>query len=387
MKKIAIEIMERQLQERKEAATSIINNTIEALKVLGQEELLSSNVVEVEKEKIVEVKVPVEVDKSELEALKVKNAEAEAIIKSLKKELANEKRKATNSNKRVDKLKEQVSELKSDVKGLSKIANKNKELVEENKYLKDMITKLEAKLNMKTNAEFKVPVKNKETVKKQTPVQINNDLKIYSNNNISILAQYKNVIFEASKRMDAITIYDPSMYGMKEEIKAALESAKLFTQARDVKDHDRIETEIGSCHAISKTKYMGFVMDNGKAICYVYEPSKYDTAKAILINKRLNNTSIKYEPATESQQALINNLVAQHVAANNKRMEQLSQDTYTGLGLDFLDGNNNQQTVSNSAPSVSLNFTKQPEQTAPSTNSPEEDMMAEFARMLDGLNA
>ena len=387
MKKIAIEIMERQLQERKEAATSIINNTIEALKVLGQEELLSSNVVEVEKEKIVEVKVPVEVDKSELETLKVKNAEAEAIIKSLKKELANEKRKATNSNKRVDKLKEQVSELKSDVKGLSKIADKNKELVEENKYLKDMITKLEAKLNMKTNAEFKVPVKNKETVKKQTPVQINNDLKIYSNNNISILAQYKNVIFEASKRMDAITIYDPSMYGMKEEIKAALESAKLFTQARDVKDHDRIETEIGSCHAISKTKYMGFVMDNGKAICYVYEPSKYDTAKAILINKRLNNTSIKYEPATESQQALINNLVAQHVAANNKRMEQLSQDAYTGLGLDFLDGNNNQQTVSNSAPSVSLNFTKQPEQTAPSTNSPEEDMMAEFARMLDGLNA
>lgn len=387
MKKIAIEIMERQLQERKEAATSIINNTIEALKVLGQEGLLSSNVVEVEKEKIVEVKVPVEVDKSELEALKVKNAEAEAIIKSLKKELANEKRKATNSNKRVDKLKEQVSELKSDVKGLSKIADKNKELVEENKYLKDMITKLEAKLNMKTNAEFKVPVKNKETVKKQTPVQINNDLKIYSNNNISILAQYKNVIFEASKRMDAITIYDPSMYGMKEEIKAALESAKLFTQARDVKDHDRIETEIGSCHAISKTKYMGFVMDNGKAICYVYEPSKYDTAKAILINKRLNNTSIKYEPATESQQALINNLVAQHVAANNKRMEQLSQDAYTGLGLDFLDGNNNQQTVSNSAPSVSLNFTKQPEQTAPSTNSPEEDMMAEFARMLDGLNA
>lgn len=387
MKKIAIEIMERQLQERKEAATSIINNTIEALKVLGQEELLSSNVVEVEKEKIVEVKVPVEVDKSELEALKVKNAEAEAIIKSLKKELANEKRKATNSNKRVDKLKEQVSELKSDVKGLSKIADKNKELVEENKYLKDMITKLEAKLNMKTNAEFKVPVKNKETVKKQTPVQINNDLKIYSNNNISILAQYKNVIFEASKRMDAITIYDPSMYGMKEEIKAALESARLFSQARDVKDHDRIETEIGSCHAISKTKYMGFVMDNGKAICYVYEPSKYDTAKAILINKRLNNTSIKYEPATESQQALINNLVAQHVAANNKRMEQLSQDAYTGLGLDFLDGNNNQQTVSNSAPSVSLNFTKQPEQTAPSTNSPEEDMMAEFARMLDGLNA
>lgn len=387
MKKIAIEIMERQLQERKEAATSIINNTIEALKVLGQEELLSSNVVEVEKEKIVEVKVPVEVDKSELEALKVTNAEAEAVIKSLKKELANEKRKATNSNKRVDKLKEQVSELESDVKGLSKIADKNKELVEENKYLKDMIAKLEAKLSMKSNAEFKVPVNNKEEVKKQEPVQVSDDLKIYSNNNISILAQYKNVIFEASKRMDAITIYDPNNYGMKEEINAALESAKLFTQARDVKDHDRIETEIGSCHAISKTKYMGFVMDNGKAICYVYEPSKYDTAKAILINKRLNNTSVKYEPATESQQALINNLVAQHVAANNKRMEQLSQDAYAGLGLDFLDGNNNQQTVSNSAPSISLNFTKQPEQTAPSTNSPEEDMMAEFARMLGGLNA
>ena len=387
MKKIAIEIMERQLQERKEAATSIINNTIEALKVLGQEELLSSNVVEVEKEKIVEVKVPVEVDKSELEALKVTNAEAKAVIKSLKKELANEKRRATNSTKRVDKLKEQVSELQSDVKQLNKISKENKKLLEENKQLQDMIAKLEAKLNMKTNAEFKVPVKNKETVKKQTPVQINNDLKIYSNNNISILAQYKNVIFEASKRMDAITIYDPNNYGMKEEIKAALESAKLFTQARDVKDHDRIESEIGSCHAISKTKYMGFVMDNGKAICYVYEPSKYDTAKAILINKRLNNTNIKYEPATESQQALINNLVAQHVAANNKRMEQLSQDAYAGLGLDFLDGNNNQQTISNSAPSVSLNFTKQPEQTAPSTNSPEEDMMAEFARMLGGLNA
>lgn len=385
MKKIAIEIMDRQLKERKEAATSIINNTMEALKVLGQEELLSSNVVEVEK--IVEVKIPAEIDRSELEKLQITNEESQAIIKGLKKELANEKRRATNSTKRVDKLKEQVSELQSDVKQLNKISKENKKLLEEKKQLQDMIAKLEAKLNMKTNAEFKVPVKNKETVKKQTPVQINNDLKIYSNNNISILAQYKNVIFEASKRMDAITIYDPNNYGMKEEIKAALESAKLFTQARDVKDHDRIESEIGSCHAISKTKYMGFVMDNGKAICYVYEPSKYDTAKAILINKRLNNTSIKYEPATESQQALINNLVAQHVAANNKRMEQLSQDAYTGLGLDFLDGNNNQQTVSNSAPSVSLNFTKQPEQTAPSTNSPEEDMMAEFARMLGGLNA
>lgn len=385
MKKIAIEIMERQLKERKEAATSIINNTMEALKVLGQEELLSSNVVEVEKR--VEVKIPAEIDRSELEKLQITNEESQAIIKGLKKELANEKRRATNSTKRVDKLKEQVSELQSDVKQLNKISKENKKLLEENKQLQDMIAKLEAKLNMKTNAEFKVPVKNKETVKKQTPVQINNDLKIYSNNNISILAQYKNVIFEASKRMDAITIYDPNNYGMKEEIKAALESAKLFTQARDVKDHDRIESEIGSCHAISKTKYMGFVMDNGKAICYVYEPSKYDTAKAILINKRLNNTNIKYEPATESQQALINNLVAQHVAANNKRMEQLSQDAYAGLGLDFLDGNNNQQTVSNSAPSVSLNFTKQPEQTAPSTNSPEEDMMAEFARMLGGLNA
>lgn len=385
MKKIAIEIMDRQLKERKEAATSIINNTMEALKVLGQEELLSSNVVEVEK--IVEVKIPAEIDRSELEKLQITNEESQAIIKGLKKELANEKRRATNSTKRVDKLKEQVSELQSDVKQLNKISKENKKLLEEKKQLQDMIAKLEAKLNMKTNAEFKVPVKNKETVKKQTPVQINNDLKIYSNNNISILAQYKNVIFEASKRMDAITIYDPNNYGMKEEIKAALESAKLFTQARDVKDHDRIESEIGSCHAISKTKYMGFVMDNGKAICYVYEPSKYDTAKAILINKRLNNTSIKYEPATESQQALINNLVAQHVAANNKRMEQLSQDAYTGLGLDFLDGNNNQQTVSNSAPSVSLNFTKQSEQTAPSTNSPEEDMMAEFARMLGGLNA
>lgn len=385
MKKIAIEIMERQLKERKEAATSIINNTMEALKVLGQEELLSSNVVEVEKR--VEVKIPAEIDRSELEKLQITNEESQAIIKGLKKELANEKRRATNSTKRVDKLKEQVSELQSDVKQLNKISKENKKLLEEKKQLQDMIAKLEAKLNMKTNAEFKVPVKNKETVKKQTPVQINNDLKIYSNNNISILAQYKNVIFEASKRMDAITIYDPNNYGMKEEIKAALESAKLFTQARDVKDHDRIESEIGSCHAISKTKYMGFVMDNGKAICYVYEPSKYDTAKAILINKRLNNTNIKYEPATESQQALINNLVAQHVAANNKRMEQLSQDAYAGLGLDFLDGNNNQQTVSNSAPSVSLNFTKQPEQTAPSTNSPEEDMMAEFARMLGGLNA
>lgn len=385
MKKIAIEIMDRQLKERKEAATSIINNTMEALKVLGQEELLSSNVVEVEK--IVEVKIPAEIDRSELEKLQITNEESQAIIKGLKKELANEKRRATNSTKRVDKLKEQVSELQSDVKQLNKISKENKKLLEEKKQLQDMIAKLEAKLNMKTNAEFKVPVKNKETVKKQTPVQINNDLKIYSNNNISILAQYKNVIFEASKRMDAITIYDPNNYGMKEEIKAALESAKLFTQARDVKDHDRIESEIGSCHAISKTKYMGFVMDNGKAICYVYEPSKYDTAKAILINKRLNNTSIKYEPATESQQALINNLVAQHVAANNKRMEQLSQDAYAGLGLDFLDGNNNQQTVSNSAPSVSLNFTKQPEQTAPSANSPEEDMMAEFARMLGGLNA
>lgn len=385
MKKIAIEIMERQLKERKEAATSIINNTMEALKVLGQEELLSSNVVEVEKR--VEVKIPAEIDRSELEKLQITNEESQAIIKGLKKELANEKRRATNSTKRVDKLKEQVSELQSDVKQLNKISKENKKLLEENKQLQDMIAKLEAKLNMKTNAEFKVPVKNKETVKKQTPVQINNDLKIYSNNNISILAQYKNVIFEASKRMDAITIYDPNNYGMKEEIKAALESAKLFTQARDVKDHDRIESEIGSCHAISKTKYMGFVMDNGKAICYVYEPSKYDTAKAILINKRLNNTNIKYEPATESQQALINNLVAQHVAANNKRMEQISQDAYAGLGLDFLDGNNNQQTISNSAPSVSLNFTKQPEQTAPSTNSPEEDMMAEFARMLGGLNA
>lgn len=385
MKKIAIEIMERQLKERKEAATSIINNTMEALKVLGQEKLLSSNVVEVEKR--VEVKIPAEIDRSELEKLQITNEESQAIIKGLKKELANEKRRATNSTKRVDKLKEQVSELQSDVKQLNKISKENKKLLEENKQLQDMIAKLEAKLNMKTNAEFKVPVKNKETVKKQTPVQINNDLKIYSNNNISILAQYKNVIFEASKRMDAITIYDPNNYGMKEEIKAALESAKLFTQARDVKDHDRIESEIGSCHAISKTKYMGFVMDNGKAICYVYEPSKYDTAKAILINKRLNNTNIKYEPATESQQALINNLVAQHVAANNKRMEQLSQDAYAGLGLDFLDGNNNQQTISNSAPSVSLNFTKQPEQTAPSTNSPEEDMMAEFARMLGGLNA
>lgn len=385
MKKIAIEIMERQLKERKEAATSIMNDTMEALKVLGQEELLSSNVVEVEK--IVEVKIPAEIDRSELEKLQITNEESQAIIKGLKKELANEKRRATNSTKRVDKLKEQVSELQSDVKQLNKISKENKKLLEEKKQLQDMIAKLEARLNMKTNAEFKVPVKNKETVKKQTPVQINNDLKIYSNNNISILGQYKNVVFEASKRMDAITIYDPSMYGMKDEINKSLESAKLFTQARDVKDHDRIESEIGSCHAISKTKYMGFVMDNGKAICYVYEPSKYDTAKAILINKRLNNTSIKYEPATESQQALINNLVAQHVAANNKRMEQLSQDAYAGLGLDFLDGNNNQQTVSNSAPSVSLNFTKQPEQTAPSTNSPEEDMMAEFARMLGGLNA
>ena len=385
MKKIAIEIMERQLKERKEAATNIMNDTMEALKVLGQEELLSSNVVEVEK--IVEVKIPAEIDRSELEKLQITNEESQAIIKGLKKELANEKRRATNSTKRVDKLKEQVSELQSDVKQLNRISKENKKLLEEKKQLQDMIAKLEAKLNMKTNAEFKVPVKNKETVKKQTPVQINNDLKIYSNNNISILAQYKNVIFEASKRMDAITIYDPNNYGMKEEIKAALESAKLFTQARDVKDHDRIEAEIGSCHAISKTKYMGFVMDNGKAICYVYEPSKYDTAKAISINKRLNNTSIIYEPATKSQQALINNLVAQHVAANNKRMEQLSQDAYAGLGLDFLDGNNNQQTVSNSAPSVSLNFTKQPEQTAPSTNSPEEDMMAEFARMLGGLNA
>ena len=385
MKKIAIEIMERQLKERKEAATSIMNDTMEALKVLGQEELLSSNVVEVEK--IVEVKIPAEIDRSELEKLQITNEESQAIIKGLKKELANEKRRATNSTKRVDKLKEQVSELQSDVKQLNKISKENKKLLEEKKQLQDMIAKLEARLNMKTNAEFKVPVKNKETVKKQTPVQINNDLKIYSNNNISILGQYKNVVFEASKRMDAITIYDPSMYGMKDEINKSLESAKLFTQARDVKDHDRIESEIGSCHAISKTKYMGFVMDNGKAICYVYEPSKYDTAKAILINKRLNNTSIKYEPATESQQALINNLVAQHVAANNKRMEQVSQDAYAGLGLDFLDGNNNQQTVSNSAPSVSLNFTKQPEQTAPSTNSPEEDMMAEFARMLGGLNA
>lgn len=385
MKKIAIEIMERQLKERKEAATSIMNDTMEALKVLGQEELLSSNVVEVER--IVEVKIPAEIDRSELEKLQITNEESQAIIKGLKKELANEKRRATNSTKRVDKLKEQVSELQSDVKQLNKISKENKKLLEEKKQLQDMIAKLEAKLNMKTNAEFKVPVKNKETVKKQTPVQINNDLKIYSNNNISILGQYKNVIFEASKRMDAITIYDPSMYGMKDEINKSLESAKLFTQARDVKDHDRIESEIGSCHAISKTKYMGFVMDNGKAICYVYEPSKYDTAKAILINKRLNNTSIKYEPATESQQALINNLVAQHVAANNKRMEQLSQDAYAGLGLDFLDGNNNQQTVSNSAPSVSLNFTKQPEQTAPSTNSPEEDMMAEFEKILGGLNA
>ena len=204
MKKIAIEIMERQLKERKEAATSIMNDTMEALKVLGQEELLSSNVVEVEK--IVEVKIPAEIDRSELEKLQITNEESQAIIKGLKKELANEKRRATNSTKRVDKLKEQVSELQSDVKQLNKISKENKKLLEEKKQLQDMIAKLEARLNMKTNAEFKVPVKNKETVKKQTPVQINNDLKIYSNNNISILGQYKNVVFEASKRMDAIKI-------------------------------------------------------------------------------------------------------------------------------------------------------------------------------------
>lgn len=379
MKKVK-DLMAKQLEERKETGVSIVNNTFEALKLLGQENLLEQKVIEVEK--IVKVEIPVEINNKELEEMRISNEELNGIIKGLKKELASERRKATNSNKRVDKLTQQVTELKSEVKKLK--SDKNKELIEENKHLKDIITKLENKLSIKTNAEFKVPTNKKEDKKEH--IQVNDNLKIFQETNTTILGQYKDVIFEASKRMDAITIYNPKKYNMKGEIETALKSAGLFTQARDVKDKDRIENEIGSCHEVSDNKYIGFVMDNGQAICYVYEPTKYDKAISVLVNKRINNANVKYDVASNTQQTLINQLVAQHEAVNNKRMEQMSQDAYAGLGLEFLDETNTKEEVIKSSPSVSLNFTSNSQNSVSSTDNPGEDMMAEFAKMLNDIN-
>lgn len=387
MMKQVKDLMARQLEERKETGVSIINNTFEALKLLGQENLLEQKVVEVEK--VVKVEIPTEIDNKELEDLKVTNSELEALIKGLKKELSNEKRKSTNSTKKVDKLKEQVAELESDVKGLSKIVDRNKELEKENKHYKDVIAKLEAKLNAKKTAEFKVPVDNKQqAIKKQEKVIISKDLELYLNNTTRILGKYKDVIFEASKRMDAITVYNPNKYDMKEEINAALESANLFAQARDVKDQDRIETENGSCHMIEKDKYMGFIVYKGQIFCYVYN-DKYERAKCILLNKRLNDVNIKFDVAKDEQQTIINSLVAQHKAVSDNRIKSLYEDVYKGLGLDFLEEGQQESAVTSNnnipTPSFNLNLNKAQAEVATESNinnDEEVDMVAEFARML-----
>lgn len=406
------ELSEKQFKERRQAGTELIKNTAKELKELGQEDLLEQEIIEVEK--IVKIEMPTTITYEDLMNLDPPSEkELNAIINTLKDNVSKEQEKNKEYTKEIDELKEQVKSDNEDLSKLTKnnnnlvnkndelakenmvLANKNNELIKENKSLKDVIARLEAKISIMNTAEFKMPVR-KDVIeepkeKRYVPADITEDLKLFTNSDTTMFGQYKGVIFEASKRMNAITVYDPSKYSMKDEIENALKNSNLFDQARDVRDNDRLETESGTCHMIEKDKYMGFIMYKGEAFCYVYE-KRYKNGICVPLKNRISNPNAKYAPTNDEQQSIINSLVNKHENRNKNRLDEISKEQFESLGLDCLNDiedfdtniptNNTTatNTIVNNIPVLNLNINKSNQEVA--VTEAEENKELDIADMI-----
>lgn len=313
MNKKVLELLSNQEAARSSLALSIVKDAKEALKLLGKEEYLNitpdlSIPKEVVKEVVKEVEVikevpyPVEVIKEDTEKIK----KLEARIQELQNQLVS---KETMYKGLINSLNEKINELQT--KPVNSNAKTHKELA--------------------------------------TNIELPQELVIVKNFDTHIIGSYKGIAFEASKKILATTIYDPTKWNMKDELNELLISKDLINASRDDKDMARVECELGSCHEISPNKFMGYVVVDNTAYSYVNDKNYNNgngSATIKSLKAYLSNPKGGFSPCTNAKiVAAIEELINRHKANVQKFNEEKSSAIFAMLGLE-----NEPNTVTNDVP-------------------------------------
>lgn len=318
-----IKLRGKQETAKEQLADKIVENTMkvyqeatESLIALGCEDKLNDKALT----KVVKVEVPVEVPTEELENLKINANEMQAIINGLQKAKEQLEKENKQLQKKLEKANENLASKEAMYKGLikelgSKVVSNNKN-IEEDKEIKQQ----------KEHKELEIP-------------KIEN-IKIIKNYDNYVLGEYKEVIFEASKNMDCITIYNPKKYHLKDEINKILIEQNILNPKRETKDKSRIECELGVCHEISPNKYMGYFMDDNKPVCYIFDKGYNNglgTPTTQKIDIRMKNPKKKYSNCKDASKIKkINELIDLHIA----KEEELSNNIDRSKAYEFLGLNN-----------------------------------------------
>lgn len=316
---------------------STIDDANNALNILGYTNKTNNETAVKVVEKVVKVEVPVEIPTKELEDLKISNSELQAIIKGLETQI-----KETENNAK--KIAKEKAALEAENKTLK---DTNTNLVEENKQLesktsmyKNLVKDLKDKMSTKKEVVETNKKKSQAKVHKEVeaPVVDNKELTNVKAYDTYVTGKYKGVTFEASKNMDAITIYDPKRHDLKAEINELLVKSGVLNVSRVTKDIARVENELGVCHEIARNKYMGYVMFNNKPVCFIFDKGYNNGNGTPTVQKlevRLKNPTKAYRQCkgktAEDKQltALINDIIDVHLNkeqdyTNSKEAEVLS---------------------------------------------------------------
>lgn len=339
-----MELLNNQMEARNVLALEIVGEAKEALKALGLEELLNVGVTEV-KTVVKEVKVPVEVIKEvevvrevekevvvtkEVEVVReVSSKEDKETIAKLKKEL--ERKSAPIV---IEDNSDLIGELKLQIEGYKKtIAKLQNDLANQKKMYQSVINEMNKKITGENKSQAKIHTE--ESVDKEALKKLG--LSPVKKLDTHIVGCYKGVPFEASKRVEATTIYDPKKWAIKDELNAVLVKAGLIQADRDNKDIHRVECEFGSCHEISPEKYMGYVVADNQSYSYVFDKSFANGAgvpTCISLKAYLVNPKSKFSPCSKKKiVAAIERLIAKHHDNVNSYKAKTSASVYETLGL------------------------------------------------------
>lgn len=288
-------------KEQKAAKKKMGNRLMKDYKeIVKSLEALGMELPTVTVEKIVEIEKTIEVPV--IKEVKVASSNDEE-IKRLQAEVAKYKEMARQSaldyekaNKTIEKLREDLNSQKAMYNSL--LASQQKK--EESK------PKHEPK-----QSQAKVHVE--QEIKSDLP----ESLVVKKNYDSFVIGTYKGVAFEACKHIDATTIYDPTQWNLKNELNNLLVSEGFIDVERPAIDPFRVECSMGSCHEISKDKFMGYVIVDNYSYCYVFDKA-YDNGKGnptyIGTKTYLKNAKVKFNMCRKKNIiASINVLLDKHI--------------------------------------------------------------------------
>lgn len=98
----------------------------------------------------------------------------------------------------------------------------------------------------------------------------NNNLKVIKNDKDRVVGEFNGVLFETSPLVEAMMIFDPTKWDLKESIVKELKDKQIFNRGRLLQDQFQIERSYGYCREMGDNKYTGYVTVDNNIHVYVF---------------------------------------------------------------------------------------------------------------------